>query len=90
MTSIIVCSFATGIDDMPRKDQRDPIKVLRVLDQGKRYSVFEATDNQTIAKTMDYLIHKSGYVKTIGGEFPWTQIEITDAGRAALANEDGV
>lgn len=87
MTSIIMCSFGTGIDEMPRKDQRDHLKVLRVLAQEKRFSIFEATANQVIAKTMDYLLKESGLVKSVGGAYPWTEIEITEAGRAELAKQ---
>lgn len=90
MIRIIVCSFSTGIDEMPRKDQRDHLKVLRVLARNKRFSVFEATSNQAIARTIAYLINKSGLVKTVGGDYPWTNIEITDAGADALARMEAV
>jgi hypothetical protein len=98
MTSIIVCSFSSGLDDMKRKDQKDVVKVLRMLDQCKRYSVFETTANMDIARMITRLHHKGCtrvqpdgsrkeyglLLKTIGGAFPWTEIELTDGGKRLL------
>ena len=58
MTTVFICSFTSGLDDMKRKDQKDVVKVLRVLNKCNRYSVFEATENQTIAQMMTRLHHK--------------------------------
>ncbi|OYQ41081.1 hypothetical protein CHU94_08195 [Rhodoferax sp. TH121] len=98
MTRVIVCSFSSGLDDMKRKDQRDVVKVLRILAQCGRFSVFEATANQTIATMMDKILHKGctlvaadgtkrNYgllLKTTGGAFPWTEIELTAGGKQLL------
>lgn len=64
-TRIIVCSFSSGIDDMKRYNQRDIGRVLAVLDAMpiKRFSVFEATANMTIARTMTTIV-QSGYITT--------------------------
>ena len=98
MNQVIICSMSSGLDDMKRKDQRDVVKVLRVLAECGRYSIFEATANQTIARMMDQLHHK-GYtlvkpdgsrkdygllIKRTGGEYPWTNIALTKGGRALL------
>ena len=96
--SIIVCSFSSGLDDMKRKDQGDVVKVLRVLEANKRYSVFEATANMTIARMMTRLHHKGCtrvlpdgskkdyglLIKNVGGSFPWTNVELTDGGKRLL------
>lgn len=85
MTSaVFVCDFSSGLDDMPRKDQRDISKVLRVLDQCGRFSVFEATDNQTIATTMTKLCHSNLIETDNSCGYPWTTIKLTDAGRKLL------
>lgn len=98
MNRVIVCSFSSGLDDMKRKDQRDVVKVLRILAQCGRFSVFEATANQTIANMMDKILHKGctlvqpdgskrAYgllIKSIGGAFPWTEIELTEGGKQLL------
>lgn len=98
MTTVFICSFTSGLDDMKRKDQKDVIKVLRVLDKCKRYSVFEATSNQTLAYMMTRLHHKECtmvqpdgtrreyglLIKRTGGEYPWTNIELTEGGKRLL------
>jgi hypothetical protein len=82
--AIFICSFSSGLDDMPRKDQRDIAKVLRVLEQCGRFSVFEATDNQTIATTMTKLF-QSGLIETDNScGYPWTMVNLTDAGKRYL------
>lgn len=86
MNAIHLCSFSSRIDDMKRADQRDPIKVLRVLDtqERKAFSVFEVTDNMGIARTMTKLVHE-GYITTDHScGFPWTKYELTDKARRAL------
>ncbi|MFZ2306822.1 MAG: hypothetical protein WAW73_20300 [Rhodoferax sp.] len=98
MTNVIICSFSSGLDDMKRKDQRDVVKVLRVLAEAGRYSVFEATANQTIASMMDKICHKGctlvgadgvkrEYGKLINvteKAYPWTDIELTEGGKRLL------
>lgn len=81
-SSIFICSFSSGLDDMRRADQRNPVKVLEVLHKCKRFSVFEATANQTIARTMtDLCAGKwSHLIRTTEGAYPWTGVELTDAG----------
>ena len=77
--SAIIDYFAVGIDELPRKQQAEPAAVLRVLAKAKRFSIFEATANDVIARTMDRLFERD-YVRSLGGSFPWTNVEITDAG----------
>ena len=81
--NIRLCSFSAGLDEMKRKDQANPVKVLRVLSKSGRYSVFEATDNQTIARTMGMLLSK-GFIKATGGQYPWAEIALTDGGKRLL------
>ena len=47
-----LCTFTGAVDEMKRKDQGDWLKVLRVIAGHPRVSVFEATANATIARTM--------------------------------------
>ena len=77
--------FSAGLDELSRKDQRNQLKVLAVLAQAKLFSVFEATENAVIAATMTTVM-KSGWVADVGGGYPWTNIELTDAGREALGH----
>lgn len=85
-TAIFLCSFTEGLDDMPRRKQGDLREVLRVLDANprKRFSVFEATANQTIATTMTRLVHE-GYIETDHScGYPWTKYKLTAKGREAI------
>lgn len=101
MSTAILCSFTSGLDDLTRKQQCDPVAVLRVLQATGRFSVFEATANQTIARMMTRLMHKQCIVvrdgvrteygkllKKTGGEFPWTTVELTAGGLKLLADAE--
>jgi hypothetical protein len=88
--AIFICSFSSGLDDMPRKDQRDIAKVLRVLEQCGRFSVFEATDNQTIATTMTKLCHSNLIETDNSCGYPWTKVKLTEAGRSYLQDAPNV
>lgn len=81
-TKIIICSFTVGIDELPRRKQRSEVEVLKVLAEARRFSVFDATANPTIARTMDRI--QGRYFTVTGGEFPWLEIELTDAGKKLL------
>ena len=83
MSTMIVDNFTSGLDDLTRKQQRDIAIVLKVLEKHKRFSVFEATANDVIARTMDE-VYKGKYVRDTGGAFPWRNVELTDAGRALI------
>ena len=78
--------FSAGLDDLKRKQQADIACVLRVLEKTRRFSIFEATANDTIAKTMDRVMH-DGYVTKTGGAYPWTHVALTDKGLAAIQGE---
>lgn len=84
MTNVHICNFSSGLDDMKRKDQKDIVKVLRVLKEYKRFSCFEATANPVIAKTVTLIIQRK-LVQYTGGHYPWTNVEITELGEAVLA-----
>lgn len=80
---MIVCNFSEGLDEMPSKQQGDIRAVLKRLSGMKRFSVFEASANMKLARTMTK-IFASGYVEDAGGEYPWTTFKITDAGKAFM------
>lgn len=84
--AVHVCVTTAGLDELTRRQQKDGRAVLRVLSQTRRFSVFEATANQTIAKTIDHLfaakqveVDPDGY-----NGFPWTAVRLTAAGAALL------
>lgn len=83
-----VCRFSAGLDELPRRKQGDRRAVLEVLVRAGRFSVFEACDNQIIASMMTRLMHGNAInppmIRSTGGEFPWTNVELTEAGKAYL------
>ena len=83
---MLMDSFSGAIDDMPRKDQGNAIKVLSVLSEHPRFSVFDATANDKIAVTLTYLFREEFIVESRPKqEYPWVQIEVTEKGKALLA-----
>jgi hypothetical protein len=78
-------TFSCGLDDLPKRKQRSTRHVLEHLEKRGRFSVFEATDNDTIAATVDRVIAR-GYIDTdISCGYPWTKIQLTEAGKAYLS-----
>jgi hypothetical protein len=78
-------SFSSGLDELPLRKQRSTRCVLQHLEQHGRFSVFEVTDNDTIATTVDRIIRRE-YIETdISAGYPWTKTKLTDAGKAYLA-----
>lgn len=97
-TAIHIDCFSSGIDELTCKQQGDHVAVLRALQRAGRFSVFEATDNAIISRTMTRLFNKGlvlkdpdgrkttigVLVKRTGGDYPWTTCELTDAGKRLL------
>jgi len=87
MSHVHICRFTAGLDELTRKQQKDVATVLGVLKETKRFSVFEATANQVIAKTVTVLFERGLVENTKQGAFPWTYVALTAAGERFL--EDG-
>lgn len=98
---IYVDCFTEGLDELPRRKQSNPVEVLRLLHKAGRFSVFEATANETIARMMDRLMNKgcsivkdgvrTDYGKLLentGGAFPWTTVRLTEGGLRLLAEHE--
>jgi len=93
---IFIDRFSAGLDDLTAKEARCTVTVLKTLDRIKRFSVFEATANAPIARMMTR-VFRDGLVENLGGGYPWTDVELTQAGRdliaaserAASANQKG-
>lgn len=97
---IFLCSFSSGLDDLPRKDHADVVKVLRVLKACGRYSAFEASANDIIARMMTRLHHKGCTIVRDGvrreyglliervepSEYPWVRVRLTEGGERLLAD----
>lgn len=79
MRGIHICCFTSGLEDLSRKEQADLSVVLRFMRDHKRFSCFEASANPVIARTMTRICQE-GFIRDIGGEYPWTNYELTDKG----------
>ena len=84
-TPVFITSWSSGLDAMKRRDQRYPDKVLQQLERSPRFSVFEATENATISKTMDWLVkEKLIEVDNESVGYPWSIAKITTKGYALM------
>ena len=102
--TFIVCSFSSGLEDLTRKQQNCAVAILKVLKKHGRFSNFEATDNDTIARMMDRLCNKGMTIQKPDGTlieygklietdheseaYPWTKVKLTDGGERLLADAD--
>lgn len=82
--AVHLCVSSIGLDELTQKQARNPKLVLRILAEKKRFSVFDATANLDIANTMTFL-GEHEFFKTAGGHFPWLNIELTEKGKAYIA-----
>lgn len=87
MDRVHVCQFS-ALNDIPARKRGDLRTVLSVLDKAKRFSCFEVTEHAALAGSVDALI-KRGLITTDNERhgYPWTAVELTDAGRRFLASE---
>ena len=89
MKTAQVGSFGIGLDEMPRRDQADPEVVLNRLRLSGRFSIWDATSNQTIANTVQRLCD-SGRLETENEGFPWTKVVKIDGEPISLEREKEV
>ena len=76
---VFIDRFSAGLDEMPKKDQGSIYEVLKRLAQMTRFSTFEASENNRIAKTITNIVQR-GYIECTGGSYPWTEFKLTEAG----------
>lgn len=80
--------FSAGLDDLTRKQQASRVEVLRKLKEIKRYSIFEATENKVIAKTMDQLV-RAKLIKTDNScGYPWINVTLTEDGERMIGGAE--
>lgn len=83
---VLVDSFAVGLDNLPKKQQKSIYDVMVILSRHDRFSVFEASASKEIAKTLTEIIDKKLILIT-GGEYPWHEYLITDLGIYYIKNK---
>ena len=73
MSVVHIDRFSAGLNDLTIKDQANVEAVLNVLRRTKRFSCFEASANQTIARTMKR-IWANRVVTDDKSQYPWLNI----------------
>lgn len=85
---IYIDRFSAGLDELTRKQQASDVEVLKKLSGMTRFSIFEATENDTIARKMDSLRERKLIeVDNEGHGFPWSGVSLTEAGLALLGGK---
>ena len=81
---MIVDTFSGRVGDMKPKDKADTMKVLRVLSESPRFSVFDAMESAALGRSLESLV-RSGYITIDNSRgFPWSDAVLTDKGKSAL------
>jgi len=80
----MVKTISVGLDELTRRQQRSSVEVARVLAQRGRFTVFEATANIDIARTIDRLQRKDWFTFDHSVGYPWTRCALNEVGRRAL------
>jgi hypothetical protein len=75
-----ICSFSSGLDEMPNKAHRDPREVLLHLHGVKRFSAFEATCTPAMARSIDYLTSMKLIETDPSPGYPWLNVTVTPKG----------
>lgn len=83
---VFIDRFSAGLDELSKSDQGSTVAVMKALSKMKRFSCFEASDNQRIAKTMDGII-KRELIECSVGTYPWTYFIVTEAGQKIIDSE---
>jgi hypothetical protein len=71
----------TTLDDLPAKDRRDDDVVLHHLRLAGRFSIFDATEHEDLARTLTRL-ERNGRLKTDNScGYPWIDVVEIDGER---------
>jgi len=84
---VFIDRFSVGIDELSARSQRNPVRVLRMLHRAGRFSVFEATANETIANTVQWLFDNGYFTTDNSSRFPWSKVVVTAKGKSLIGVE---
>jgi len=77
-------TFSGRVGDMKPKDRADPMKVLRMLSESPRFSVFDAMESAALSRSLESLV-RSCYITIDNSRgFPWSDAVLTDMGKKAM------
>ena len=77
MTSIHICSFSAGLGDLTRKEQGNPEIVLDIIRRRGRFSAFDASANQVIARTVT-MLQRHRLTVDPDSQYPWVKVTAID------------
>lgn len=75
--AVFIDRFGAGLDELTRRDRRNPEIVLHTLRAARRFSVFEATEHQDLAHLLERLT-RDGRIATKPLGFPWIAVTHID------------
>jgi hypothetical protein len=81
MPGVVFVDSFSALDDLPVKSRRDRLAILAALEKAGRFSAFEV--DRHLAPTVTAIL-ASDWIARTWGEYPWTYVELSDAGREAL------
>ena len=73
---IHICSFASEVCDLTKKQRRDPDAVFRCLEKDPKISTFEMDETLWIAVQ---ILIKEGRIKEVESDYPWHRYEVAMA-----------
>ena len=83
MDTFHICVTSIDLDELPLRGQKSSWSVGRMLADHGRFSVFDATSTEALARTMGRIWLSGWFVFEPQG-YPWIKVTITDKGRKAL------
>lgn len=73
----IICSFESGLSDIPASKRGDEEYVIEVLKKNGRFTCFEASEHMKLARTLTMLKKQGRIVYPIPQpEYPWNMVEV--------------
>lgn len=80
-SAIHICSFS-ALDELPKNQRGNTLKVLSLLHKVGRFSCFEVEGK--LCDTITYILGPSGYIESTGGSYPWTTVKLSEKGLKVL------
>jgi hypothetical protein len=77
-TRVHLDSFSGALGDLPKNQHGDRERVLAVLRKHPRFSCFDATATNKLAKTLDDLKAAGRIVYAKDEQYPWCRVTVVD------------
>ena len=80
--NVIICSFASNVEDLTPRQQMMPRQVLAALAKDPRISTWAMGEHHLWVSVK--ALEEKGWIKSIPAEYPWHKYEITPEGQKQL------